>query len=207
MSFFNNFLRVLDKTDEAILEKFQKFSDRSQVNTGITCINLARIMLMLFFVISAAIMIALGTLSDYRRQILIMSLFAFYYVRIEITIKRNQASSANSVFKNFAVHEYSYLRKIFLVVLFVLIPTRPMIAQLLQPVLEPVNNAILGEIKVSTRHQEEAFNIARVCIDVRWIFLLICLYFVSCTPKPPSESRIAHYLRRKAGLKTQNVES
>jgi hypothetical protein len=205
MKLIKKILDFMDRTDGYFLKLFQKWSDSIQINIGIPCTGMARIILLLYFICSVLIAVVLGSEHGWKKLAVTSAILLWYYWRLEIGIKRNEESSSNRIFMNDNAYEYAYLRQTLIFVLFVFLPALPLLIPFIAPFFGPIERLLDdGPLDLSKPDKRFLHGTLIFFSYLRYYLLLVCLYFLSCTPRPPGESRLAKYVRSKIGLKTHN---
>ncbi len=195
----------IENADSLLLNKFQKFADKIQLNLGINCFGMARLTLFAFLLATGIEMMALGKRSETRIEIFSVLLFIYYYTRIEWGIRKVETSSANPIFSNPNAYEFALSRQVLLLATGIILPLLPLIAPILKPIIEPIGRLLFGERKLAHTIEDRFLDrIILIILNLRYLLIGVAMYFMCCNPKPPSESRLAKYLRSKSGIKTQD---
>lgn len=161
---------MLEKIDSICLPFFQKIADKIQIGIGVNNFQIARILL----IFNATVVTAIETIIAFNTEhyvscvvvAILNPLILMGYWRQSYTI---ESLCQNANFKNPFERDYVWIRGLIVV-------------------LAGGNLFLDGVFLLTGIGQTE---IVRYFVnDIESIFLMMMFYFLSCTPKPPSRSKL-----------------
>lgn len=176
-------MEILGILDTYLLDKFQKISNKIQDWVGLTNFRIARVCMILFFILRILHMV-LDQSHKFNSFSLIFGvlIFVFLLFYYPYSLNKVENSSANKIFKNELVLRWSFYRPI---VAFLFIFGFTMSIPFLLHTHDPI-----------AEKGPEYPKFIMIIGDIQQVFDVLFLYFASCTPKPKKPSKLKKFIEK-----------